>query len=837
MNKRLVMWGTFVLVFLLSILGSYKFINRNNQDMTIELGAPTLPLVSMVIKEAEYNTLHGYTGKVDVSDVAEYLCPVGEDRTITGKIQTFGTEIKAVAYEVRNNDGMRLIENGPIFWEEKKNDILDFAVTMKDLIVAGDEYIFGIVLETVNHDEIHYYTRFIYGETFDLDNQLDFVRDFHQNTLQKERISEIKPFMETDNSQDNKSLAYVNIHSAAKQVVWDELQVTRVTEPDIFITYLQDNYGAYMLDYYITSKVEGNQEYYHVVEKFLVSSYNDKMYLLDYERTADQMFDYEAEVYQNDKINLSIQSKDIPVKESEDGNMAAFVVNSSLYYYDDVENKIYHVYGFFDGMNDDERSMYLQHDIKVLQVGEAGSMYFMVYGYMNRGSYEGRNGIVLYFYNGQTKLVEEIGFCESSRSASYVMAEIEKLSFMGRTEQIYFCMEGNIWCYDLTDGKLTTKISWQEAEQMFVSGDHSCIVIKKKDGVYFLNLEDNTSLQLGAGESGEIVPQGFIGNDFVYGISAREDWILQSDGSYARYMKELCIQNAEGEIKKQYRDEETLIAGCSILGNQIVLDRVKAVNGSIQEASQEQIVSGKGQDARYNSITPVITENYQTIQQVELKNKIDISTLKHVKAKEVFYENRKSISAEAVQPIAYCSVHNPWNVVEYTVDFGEAMRIADGCLGYAMDADGALIWQKAATATKNQIMAIELETESAERDSKTICMDIMLRQIGSPRDTAAELAAGKTCQEILESAVEDYVLMDITGSSLEGMLYYINQDIPIMVLYEDGDAVLITGFNQFNIVVMDPVEKKLGYMSRSDAKEMLAETENQVFTYYRKRIN
>ena len=142
---------------------------------------------------------------------------------------------------------------------------MDFTVTMKDLIVAGEEYIFGIVLETVNHDEIHYYTRFIYGETFDLDNQLDFVRDFHQNTLQKERISEIKPFMETDNSQDNKSLAYVNIHSAAKQVVWDELQVTRVTEPDIFITYLQDNYGAYMLDYYITSKVEGNQEYYHVV--------------------------------------------------------------------------------------------------------------------------------------------------------------------------------------------------------------------------------------------------------------------------------------------------------------------------------------------------------------------------------------------------------------------------------------------------------------------------------------------------------------------------------------------------------------------------------------------
>ena len=79
--------------------------------------------------------------------------------------------------------------------------------------------------------------------------------------------------------------------------------------------------------------------------------------------------------------------------------------------------------------------------------------------------------------------------------------------------------------------------------------------------------------------------------------------------------------------------------------------------------------------------------------------------------------------------------------------------------------------------------------------------------------------------------------MDITGSSLEAMLYYTNQDIPIMVLYDSGEAILITGFNQFNIVVMDPLNKKLGYMSRSDAKEMLEETENQVFTYYRRKIN
>ena len=837
MNKKLVMWGTFLIIFLLSIVGAYKFINRNNQDMTIELSAPTLPLVTVVVDGENYNTLRGYTGEVDASDAAEYVCPVSEKRIIQGQVETFDTKVARLSYEVRNNDGSRLIESGDISWEEKSTGILDFSVKMKDLIVAGEEYIFSVILGTSEHDRVYYYTRFVYGNTYDLSDQLQFVQQFHENTLHKEQVSEIAPYMEPDKSQDNSTLAYVNIHSTAKQVAWDELQVTRITEPDIYITYLQDNYGAYTLDYYVASDVGDVREHYHVVENFLVSTYGDKIYLLDYERTADHIFDYNGDVYQNDKINLSIQSKDIPVVESEDGNMAAFVVNSTLYYYDDLENQIYHVYGFFDGINDDKRSIFFEHDIKVLQVAESGSMYFIVYGYMNRGSYEGRTGIALYYYNGQTKLVEEIGFCESSRSPEYVMQEIGQMAYMGRQEKFYFCMEGNILCFDLAAGTTQVEIAYEEVQQIFVSEDHSCVVVDNGDGVRFLNLEADTSQWITAEDNSEIVPHGFIDNDFVYGISGEEDWILQSDGSYARYMRQLRIQSAQGEIKKQYQDENTLISGCTIVGNQILLDRVTVQNGKVVSAAQEQIVSSKREESQYNSIAPALTDTYQTIQQVELKNKIDTSTLECVKAKEVFFENRKSISTELEKIPAYCSVHNPWKVVEYVADAGDAVRMADALEGYTRDADGAVIWKKAATVAKNQIMAIELEAATTERSSKTICMDIMLKQVGSPKDTQAELAAGKTCQEILGSAQEDYILMDITGCSLEAMLYYTNQDIPIMVLYDSGEALLITGFNQFNIVVMDPVNKKLGYMSRSDAAEMLETTENQVFTYYHKVVN
>ena len=69
MNKKLVMWGTFAVIFIASIIGSYKFINRNSQDMTIELSAPTLPLVSVMVGEESFNTLRGFTADMDIIDV------------------------------------------------------------------------------------------------------------------------------------------------------------------------------------------------------------------------------------------------------------------------------------------------------------------------------------------------------------------------------------------------------------------------------------------------------------------------------------------------------------------------------------------------------------------------------------------------------------------------------------------------------------------------------------------------------------------------------------------------------------------------------------------------
>lgn len=49
---------------------------------------------------------------------------------------------------------------------------------------------------------------------------------------------------------------------------------------------------------------------------------------------------------------------------------------------------------FSDGANEDVRADYKKHDVKVLSASNEGNVDFLVYGYMNRGTYEGQMGVV-----------------------------------------------------------------------------------------------------------------------------------------------------------------------------------------------------------------------------------------------------------------------------------------------------------------------------------------------------------------------------------------------------------------------------------------------------------
>ena len=103
------------------------------------------------------------------------------------------------------------------------------------------------------------------------------------------------------------------------------------------------------------------------------------------------------------------------------------------------------------------------------------------------------------------------------------------------------------------------------------------------------------------------------------------------------------------------------------------------------------------------------------------------------------------------------------------------------------------------------------------------------------RNTEYMLNKGDTIREVLEGNLEDARVLDLTGCSLDAVLYYVNKDIPVLASFHDGNAVLIIGFNELNTVLVDPLHGGEPFkMGMNDSARMFEENGNRFITYQRK---
>ena len=83
----------------------------------------------------------------------------------------------------------------------------------------------------------------------------------------------------------------------------------------------------------------------------------------------------------------------------------------------------------------------------------------------------------------------------------------------------------------------------------------------------------------------------------------------------------------------------------------------------------------------------------------------------------------------------------------------------------------------------------------------------------------------------LQQNLENVQVLDLTGCSLTNVLYYPDREIPVLALLEDGNAVLITGFNERNVVLMDPQTGQVTRMGLNDAAAWFEENGNMFVSY------
>lgn len=836
MRKRLIKVVVCIIVFVLTLFISTNVYNQGNTDMTTSMSKATLPLVRVSIRDIEFNTLHGLRQDIEGKYFRDTITPLNEDRSLSFTIDKYENEIRGLSFEVRSIDGSRLVESTQITDYTENDTQIQVKIMIKDLIEKEQEYNWILKLET-GSETISYCTRIIDASSYHTYDKLAFVMNFHEKTFDKEEAKELVTYLESNSRGDNTTLSKVTIHSSFQQVTWGNLTVEQITEPDIVISEIEEQTASIRMNYIVSTVEERQEKQYQVSEFYRIRYTTDRMYLLDFERTMDQIFEPKADVYASNKIMLGIRDSEVQLKESDGGSNLAFVNGGQLFSYHATDKKLAYIFSFYDEL--DPRTMYTHYEIKILNVDETGNVSFMVYGYMNRGSHEGEIGIQIYEYNGMLNNIEELLFIPYHKSFAMLKTDVEQLAYLNKSNTLYLYLDGSIVAVDLLSQSYSEIATLLQEGSFQVSQDNEMLVWQNSEDAYdcnkliLMNLNTANQKEIQTTGDNRILPLGFINDDLIYGVAKYADIMRDSSGAITFPMYAIYIQNEQGEILKSYEQNEIYITGCMIQDNLITLYRVTKDEGGkgYLATSDDQIVNNIIEESGYNTTETVTTQTYQTIVQIVLKGEIETRNLRITEPKLVLYEGSKALDVTVEEIIDRYYVYGKAGIVGTFTHPADAINLAVSENGTVIDENGGYIWRKAARTTRNQIMKITERQSDEENSSLAVCLETILSYRGNSTSVQKLLNQGALVTDILAEYLQGIRVLELQGASLDAILYYVNMDIPVMAVLDDGNAVLITGFNELNVVIMNPLNGTLAKMGMNDAVAWFEENGNRFITY------
>lgn len=838
MKKTIIRIAVCVVVFLASALIIGSIMNQGHNNMTMEMAPATLPMITMESGGVACNELHGNTVEMDVAYQKDCITLLGEGRQANFTVDTFGREITGISTEVRSIDGSRLIENSEVTGWKANGKSFSVSLTLKDLIDTNTQYSLTLILELEGEQKVYYYTTILWNDDVHISEILEFATDFHGKLYDKEVAKELTKYLEPNSKlTDNGTFHKVNIHSSFQQITWGSLEPVQEDAASIRLTQISGNVASLLMDFVVSTGEGKNKIYYNVEEYYRVRYTSERMYLLDYERTMTQIPDT-TRMYANDKILLGITDENVDMMESADGNTVVFSDMGQLLSYNAATNGLTVIFSFYDKDNADRRTLYDNHGIKILDVDEGGNVKFAVYGYMNRGRHEGETGIQIISYDNSLNTIEEEVYIPYSKSYAVLKDEMEQLLYRNRQQHVYFFLENGVYDVDLENRSAEQLVSIRQDDSLQVSENHEIIVWQEGDDINHSNQLNVRNLNTGEqtvirAEDGEAIrPLGFMGEDIIYGVARESDIRTENSGQIFYPMYKVCISNSSGDNLKEYGQDGIYIVDCAIEGNQITLSRIqRSENGSYQEILDDQIMNNVEEEPGQNKVVTADIDIYERYVQIQTKTTIDTRTIKVLNPKEVVFEGGRELTLDAVSEVSRYYVYNAYGVQGIYSTPGKAVKEAYDSAGVVANDRGITVWLKGNRVSRNQIMAIKEESVTDQKNSLTVCLDNILRHAGITRNTEYDLAQGKTAIQILEENMTGVQVLDLSGCSLDAVLYYVNQDIPVLAILEDGEAVLVTGFNEFNVVIMEPSTGKLYKKGMNDATTWFAENGNHFISY------
>ena len=832
-----------VVVFLVSVFVTSTLMNKGNTDMTTEMSHATFPSVVFISDGMRYNRMKGYITEMDIYRMHDSTTAVGADRKLSIEIDSFGNAIQKVSFQVRSLSDGRLIEDTEVLDYIESEDGMTADITLKDLMAYGEEYSLCIFLTTGDNKVIRYYTTVVRNDDTAYAEKLAFSYNFSDTTFDRSRGKELATYLESNEQGDNTTYEKVDIHCSLDQICYGTLNISRISEPEAVIRDIDDETAVIDISFRAEVPENNRKKRFMVYETYRMRLGDERMYLLDYERTMDQIFDIDPGNLTENKVILGIVDRNVVMSENNDGNCLAFINCGRLFVYNMSENKLAYVFGFYDNDLADLRELDPDNGIKVFSVDETGNVRFAVYGYLNRGIHEGMNGISVYYYDSVRNTVEEEAFIPYNGSYEFLEYDISRAAYANPSGEGFFYLNDSFYKIDLKTGATETLAEGLDSDHFCASsnGQMAAWVDSYGEDRYastlsLLNMVTGGLKNISVLPNEGIVPVGFFGDDIVYGIARRSDMLEDISGHTVFPMYQIKICDWNGNLVKEYVPQNSYVTDV-IRGDGMYTLKLSSISGAgiMTSLPDDQLLDNSTPLHGKNVTELVVTDAYENITQLVLKKSVDLKNLQTLNPKQVIYEGERSAKIDNMpMDKRYFVLTQNGRVEEIFNRSCDAVIVADAENGTVRDNRGRTVFRHTTMPEKNQIMAISEEVAQAVQvsgrtDTLRACIDVITSY---ENVSVKEYPESDNLSEadIIEAVMEKSTALDLCGCDLDSALYYTARDIPVLVCMADK-YYLIIGYNKVILVIMDPMNGDLERVNRGEYEEYFANSGNRFITY------
>lgn len=837
MKKGLIKAGILLIVFLGALFLYSYILNGRDVGVTAAMREPSLPVIRVEVEGYPVNLMRGIQEGMEIQTLRDSVAPLGEDRSLKLFIDLGETEIKEISYEVRSLDAAEFIEDTVVKEYEENGGRIEAELHLKNLLEEDQEYLLKVTLTVKNGKKYDYVTRIILNPRLHTKEKLEFVRDFHTRTFDKEEAKSLIKNLESDSTGDNSRFQKVNIHSSFDSVTFGNLKMTTMGEAEYYIKDQDEEVAVIVVEYAARGEEEGGKAcIYRIEEYYRIRYTSQRIYLLDFERTMEEYFQPEQAAIGKDNLNLGIVSEELTYRTSENGQQLAFVTAGELWGYNKKEGKLYSVFTFLNQNYTDARTNGDQHDIKVLSQEENGDMDFLVYGYMSRGIHEGEMGIAVYRFYCSRNCVEEIGFIPCTEGYELLEETVGQLAYINKNSELFLMLEGMVYninledkscqvvAEDLADGSFAIsesgkKLAWQTNHKLY---DATRIKV--------LNLDTGGAVDVEVSETERIFPIGFMKEDFIYGVAnASEIDLNRSVAPFPMY--KLCILDEKDTLAREYAPDGLYISKAEVEGNVINLERMRLGSNGFEEAEGDHMVNNELEENARVWVTTIKTDGKKTQVLLKFRQEITDRTPQILTPKQIIYEENRRIELERKPLELRFYVMAKGRIDSCYSSAKEAIEQAQDCAGNVLNSQFNYVWERGHRKTKVRLMDIGRAVMASGSNSVEICANTILQMEGKGQNALTGIQPGSSLVEGMQAALENENVFNLSGATLSQVLYYVNRGCPVMAMLDSDTMGLIVGYDKLNTIIMNPERGEVYYVGMNDSTEMFEKAGNRFFAY------